>query len=127
MKTTTPTTPTTTTTTIHSNGSKWAGEEPNSLETLFENLERYTLDSVFEDYGNFAHMVAGRAYFFGNFADLSGVFRLDTNDPALIKRLTKAIRANQATPRYAEEKRARLARHAALLEHEATMRKRNAR
>lgn len=38
---------------IISNGSKWAGEQPDSIEQLIKVLEQYPLDPTFEKYGNF--------------------------------------------------------------------------
>ena len=100
---------------IISNGSKWAGEEPDPLEQLRERLESCTLDPRFEAYGNFAHeeddadflarfpQYAGTWHLFGNFYDYSHVFcirgPLDELAP-----IVDAIRANQGTPAYAQAK-----------------------
>jgi len=86
---------------IHSNGSKWRGEELDSIEKLLNVLEEYALDPSFEDYGNFifdADRVVVR--FWGNFYELSHVFSIDTDEDALITRLTTAIRANQRREPY---------------------------
>ena len=120
---------------IESNGSKWGGEAPDPIERLLERLQTETLDPMFEEYGNFVHPArkahrecsertgwkdvytdAGPIYpdhpnavrFWGNFLTYSHVFSIDTDDPALIEKLTAAIRANQATPIYlaAKERRA---------------------
>ena len=118
------------TTTIRSNGSKWAGEAPDTIETLLDVLEgrahrfapnaerRFALDPTFEEYGNFVYTDCGLdgctlTHFFGNFHELSHVFNIDTDDAALIERLTVAIRANQAWPEYAAAKVANAEREAA--------------
>ena len=87
---------------IISNGSKWAGQQPDDLQTLIDVLSSNPLDPTFEEYGNFIHPDGGAlgTRFFGNFAHLSHVFQIDTDEPELIQRLTAAIRANQATPAY---------------------------
>ena len=102
-------------TTIHSCGSKWMGEEPDSIETLIEVLGTEPLSPTFEGYGNFIYALGGpdgyedsrlRAQagntlrFFGNFAALSHGFQIDSDDPGDIRRLTNAIRANQASEGY---------------------------
>jgi hypothetical protein len=112
---------------IISNGSKWAGEQPDSIETLLERLASHALDPRFEEFGNFIlparrarhlgndqYQDLGPVYpeapdavrFWGNFLELSAVFEVDTDEPELIDRLTSAIRANQATPAYVAAKRA---------------------
>lgn len=90
-------------TTIHSNGSKWAGQEPDSIETLLEVLKREPLDRSFEAYGNFAYAnesLPGTTRFFGNFLHISHVFSIDSNDPAVVKPLRAAIRANKKREDY---------------------------
>ena len=107
---------------IRSNGSKWAGEEPDTIETLCDRLQTHPLDKCFEDYGNFIvwtpriavqngegewiggeplYPGEGMVSFFGNFATYSHVFSIDTNDLEIIERLTRLIRANQQRPDYA--------------------------
>jgi hypothetical protein len=94
---------------IISNGSKWAGEQPDTVEKLIEVLGEQPLNPTFEGYGNFIieentdlvkHGVSVRVRFFGNFARLSHVFNIRTDEPDLIATLTKAIRDNQATSAY---------------------------
>lgn len=112
---------------IESNGSKWAWEAPDNIEQLLARLQSETLDPMFEEYGNFVsparkahhqrdqstgwqhvYTDAGPVYpdhpdalhFWGNFQTYSHVFSIYTDDPALIERLTAAIRANQATDAY---------------------------
>ena len=97
------------TTKIVSNGSRFAGEAPASLEDLFDLLGREPLDLdwlsslpqeapllrkggvqlVYPD-------APGTVCFLGNFANLSHVFQIDTDDAALIVRLRAAIAANVA-------------------------------
>jgi hypothetical protein len=90
---------------IISNGSKWGGELPDSIEALFDRLKTNTLDPTFEAYGNFVETDKGVTGFFGNFYDYSHVFQIETTDKALIKRLTDAIRANQQTKGYADARK----------------------
>jgi hypothetical protein len=103
---------------IVSNGSKWAGESPDSIETLFDVLGKYALDPTFEKYGNFIfepptdtqaaiadaikHGFSSDAvwHFWGNFAELSHVFSIYTDEQPLIDKLCRAIRDNQNTEAY---------------------------
>ena len=96
-------------TTIIHNGSHWAGEEPDTLDELCAVLASEPLNRDFEAFGNFAlHPVEytdGRVdssitRFWGNFANVSHVFNIDSDDPAVIERLTKAIRENQQRADY---------------------------
>ncbi len=88
-------------TSIISNGSKWAGEEPDTLEVLCEVLQSNTLDRTFEGFGNFVLADAGEPVrFWGNFFDVSHVFSIDTDEPEVIERLSGLIRANQQKPEY---------------------------
>ena len=87
------------TTTIHSNG----GGNAQPIEALFARLESDELDRAFEAYGNFVvpdERDPSSILFWGNFLTYSHVFRVSTDDPALIDRLTVAIRANQQRPAY---------------------------
>lgn len=99
---------------IHSNGSKWAGEEPDGIEVLMKRLAEETLDPRFEQYGNFMQnhsalqwlygapewSCLGMVRFWGNFLTYSHVFQIDTDDEAVIHPLMAAIKANMATPAY---------------------------
>ena len=89
---------------------------PGTVESLIETLAQDALDPSFEDYGNFVQgplratdflgpkdppvEMLGKTMFFGDFYELAAVFRLYTDEPDLIARLTKAIQDNQATPAY---------------------------
>ena len=107
---------------INSNGSKWYGEQPASIDDLIAALERHPLDPRFERNGNFIYKPfhpksedgnlvddldrplhpdhPGALSFFGNFYGVSHVFNITTDQPEIIEQLTAAIRANQATPAY---------------------------
>ena len=101
---------------ILSNGSRWAGEEPDSIENLLEVLRVHPLDRSFEHFGNFVDTSPqwgpdgtspspypdnpGVADFFGNFYHLSHGFNIHTDEPEVIALLTKAIRANQERADY---------------------------
>jgi hypothetical protein len=101
-------------TTIQSNGSKWAGEELDSIEDLIEVLKTQTLNPIFEQYGDFAETDPrfytsgelcypdnpGTVHFFGNFYTVSHVFNIDTDDAETIATLRGLIAANKATAVY---------------------------
>ena len=87
-------------TTIHNNGSKWAGQAPDSVDKLLSVLQEYPLDRTFEDYGNFIQRDGKTVRFWGNFYNLSHVFQIDTDDPDLISRLSGAVRDNQKREDY---------------------------
>lgn len=98
---------------INYNGSRWTGQDPDTLEGLIAVLAREPLDPTFEEYGNFAMPLddpqryeapAGSLRFWGNFHALSHAFSIDTDDPAVIDRLITAITANQATAAYQQAK-----------------------
>ncbi len=93
--------------TIHSNGSKWHGQEPDTLDELIGVLAQHTLDPSFEDYGNFVSdhdKQPGVTHLFGNFYGVSHVFRIDGTQ-AELQPIIDAIRANQATPAYQAARR----------------------
>ena len=98
---------------INSNGSKWYGDEQDSIETLIEVLGKHPLDRGFEAYGNFIAvdppLIKGDnmrgTNFFGNFLTVSHVFNIDTDDPEVIRKLTAAIRENQKRPDYREQEK----------------------
>ena len=104
--------------TIQSNGSKWYGQQPDSIERLIEVLSEHTLDPTFENYGNFITpdpiacntrkplYPEGTYQFFGNFRGVSHVFNIATDEPETIKQLSTAIRANQSTVEYQSTKSA---------------------
>lgn len=85
---------------------------PDTEENILHDLERYTLDPIFELYGNFidpapvwlsdeiAAKYAGCTSISGNFLALSHSFWLVTDDAGLISRLSAAVEQNKATPEY---------------------------
>ena len=84
---------------IVSNGSKWAGQAPDTLADLVSVLATHPLDVARFPHG-FAYNMVGRpgwVMFWGNFATVSHVFQIETNDPAVCALLTNAIKANLAT------------------------------
>jgi hypothetical protein len=92
------------TTTIYSNGSKWAGQEPDSIAELIAVLEREPLDPMFEAYGDFVFdgdpaIPAGLVRVWGNFLNVSHVFCIE-GTPESLEPLITAIRANQTRPDY---------------------------
>lgn len=94
-------------------------EIADNEENIMLDLEKYTLDPVFEYYGNFVNRspefvhpegvqkYAGCTVIWGNFLNLSHVFRVITDDQALISRFADAIERNKATPEY-QDARARM-------------------
>lgn len=91
------------TTIIHSNGSKWAGEKPDSIEKLLEVLATEPLERTFEDCGNFAYnheIKKGFIRFFGNFHKLSHGFNIESDDEGVCAKLVAAIKANKKLPGY---------------------------
>ena len=126
-------------TVITSNGSRWMGQEPDSMETLLEVLASEPLDPSFEDYGNFCYanegefswttyengkavmrksepMPAGNVRFFGNFYTVSHVFNIDTDEPEVIAKLKAAIDANKASEAYRKARMERMERPKSALE-----------
>lgn len=113
---------------IYSNGSRWAGQPCATIDELIEVLGRTPLDPTFEAYGNFISGPFDHGWdnprleehkllnpctnFFGNFYEVSHVFNIWTDEPAVIDRLTAAIRANQATPAYLDARAVRQAQDA---------------
>lgn len=91
---------------IQSNGSKWYGQEPDTVETLVEVLKNHQLDTDrFKQFytlttpayflrPNECQHLIGTTHFRGNFVDVSHVFSIYTDEPEVIKVLTKAIKGN---------------------------------
>lgn len=104
---------------IASNGSKWAGQEPDDIDKLLEVLSKHPLDIA--RFGGFYELnpctatynpeypassdtkwidgprlfpVEGVVRFHGNFRGISHVFSIDTNHAETIKSLVAAIAAN---------------------------------
>ena len=91
---------------IHSNGSKWNGQKPDTIDQLIEVLKTETIEEHFFfkfkkrfGDGTFEWVVGcpidkigkNEYRFFGNFERLSHVFRIDTTDKAVIAKLKTAI------------------------------------
>lgn len=102
---------------ILSNGSKWAGQNPDDIQTLLDVLETDVLDPTFEQYhcyrpSPYSPLVRtgrneemfdpwlGASTFFGNFLTVSHVFNIITKDPGVVEALSEAIRKNMATDEY---------------------------
>jgi hypothetical protein len=88
---------------IISNGSKWLGQAPDSVEDLLSVLAIEPLNPVFESYGNFVlsdEMPVGTVRCWGNFANVSHVFQIEGTE-AEMRPVIDAIRANQDTEAYA--------------------------
>jgi hypothetical protein len=101
---------------ILANGSKWHGQQPDTIDQLIKVLNNHVLDPRFEDYGDFIdsnpewvkqeyqEKYEGCTMFFGNFLEVSHVFRVITDEQNIIDRLTKAILANKQTDEYKKYK-----------------------
>ena len=101
---------------INSNGSKWAGESPDSINKLIEVLKIETIEERFFHkyrtnknsikknpiYLNFCPIKKTKEgfRFFGNFEKLSHVFDIETNDPKVIKKLSQVIINNNGWIKY---------------------------
>lgn len=116
---------------IQSNGSKWAGDEPDTIPELLAVLARTPLDPMYERCGGFvsevkpAHFLTdtGRAalgwaryYFSGNFYLVSHSFGIYTDDPDIFGPLLAAIEANTRTPAYQQAKEEREASRKTLVD-----------
>ncbi len=96
---------------IHWNGSKFAGEEPDTVEMLLQVLAKEPLSPSFEHPGRFqfsdrtqpgTETIRDSVTFYGNFANVSHAFCVETNDPEMIGTMADAIRANLETVAYKE-------------------------
>lgn len=97
---------------IISNGSKFYGEQPDTIEKLLEVLKTETLDPMYEQYGNFVNhnpkwlrkdiqeKYNGCTQIHGNFMTISHSFDVITDEPETIEALTNAIRNNQKSTEY---------------------------
>jgi hypothetical protein len=105
---------------IESNGSRFAGEQPGSVNDLLVVLNNETLDPIFEQYGNFFSFVNKENWpennipkeykdmkfqFFGNFFSISHVFNILTDNKSIAMKLEVAIRKNQKTLNYAKARK----------------------
>ena len=101
---------------IHSNGSKWAGEKPDTIDMLIERLNKYTIEERFfhsfwagqgKDRKQYQHCPIsesnGKTWFFGNFEEISGVFRIETDDKEFVSMLTPHIKNNKGWVKYYEK------------------------
>jgi hypothetical protein len=85
---------------IISNGSKCAGELPDTIEELHRVLKVEPLDPIFENYGNFVLKNSPtEARVWGNFYELSHVFDI-RGTRAELSETIRLIRANQRTKKY---------------------------
>jgi hypothetical protein len=63
---------------ITSNGSKWYGQDPDSIEILKERLKKYDLDICqFAVYGFVDYLQNGNCRILGNFSQISAVFNIE--------------------------------------------------
>lgn len=90
------------TTVVSHIGSKFGGDDPDTIEQLFDMLGREPLDPKFEQYGNFMYHCedSNRIKVWGNFFAVSYGFDVETDDPCLIERFMIAISGNQSSEPY---------------------------
>lgn len=88
------------TTTIIHNGHEWFDKPPEPIDTLLAMLAREPLDPVHEPF--IIERADAVSVFSGNFHTVAHPFTIETDDPAVCKQLTEAIRANQKTAGYRE-------------------------
>ena len=86
--------------------------QKSTLSDLYRLLETYTLDPVFERYGEFvnrtpcwidgetARKYSGASVIAGNFLSYSHAFYLITDQEELIRSLERLIEKNRASPQY---------------------------
>lgn len=80
---------------ILSNGSKWAGEAPDSVEKLIDVLGHHKLESIWKRNGQYFNKIGDNEFqAFGNFANLSHVFNIRGSLEEL-RPLVKAIKQNR--------------------------------
>jgi len=87
---------------IFSNGSKWAGQQTDSIDELIAvlNSPHYALDPTFELYGKFISTEKdGSVSAFGNFANISHVFNVRGSKEEM-RELSDAIRRHLSSARY---------------------------
>lgn len=87
---------------IVANGSKSAGQAPDSLDVLLARLADTPLHPDFEAYGFARPLGHGVTLFAGNFWLFSHCFQIETNDPEVTAKLTEAIKANLASVAFKE-------------------------
>ena len=109
---------------IYSNGSKWLGEEPDTIDKLISVLKTNTIAfRFFEPYQGYENKtdkiptslnrtpidnseeiqkIHGKNMFlfFGNFEEISHVFRIASCDSEIINKLSKAIKENKGYKKY---------------------------
>ena len=85
---------------IRYNGSRWYGQQPDTLEGLYEVLRTEPLRP---DYSNFSCEVdnhPGQVQFSGNFANVSHAFNIITDDSEVISTLSRLIEENRQSDEY---------------------------
>ena len=83
---------------IISNGSKWYGQAPDSIGKLFTVLKNHPLDRRFDYYSY--KLLNGMICFLGNFATVSHVFQIHTDEKWLINKFRRLIGLNKKREDY---------------------------
>lgn len=105
--------------TVTSNGSKFFGEEHDTIEKLIVVLNNYTIEEFFftkyicnrDEEGPIIYknmcpidfLPNGNVHFFGNFEKISHVFNIETNNIEIIEKLYTAIKKNKGWELYYEK------------------------
>lgn len=87
---------------IRSNGSKWCGDQPDSIAKLVEVLNgEYVLDRTFEQYGNFVYQSDDAKWnASGNFLTLSNGFNIEADTREELADIEAAIDRQRQRPDY---------------------------
>lgn len=85
-------------TTIHTNGSKFLGDPPDTLDVLVMRLRTEVLDRFFAPFAK--NEGKGVVRFFGNFLTYSHAFDIVTDDLVVIAELFDAIAWNMGQAEY---------------------------
>jgi len=103
---------------IYNIGSKTVGQQPDTIDGLKETLKNYTLNPMFEQYGDFVNRTPtwddpeldekfkGHTTIFGNFLTHSYAFRITTDDEQLISEIEALVAENKKRPEYQAAKAA---------------------
>lgn len=87
---------------IEHNGSKFAGEEPDNLDTFIQNLKKYTLEdfSKYENLEKIGNPKKKGFMFWGNFKEYSAAFRIYVYDSKLTNRIKKLFKESKNRGEY---------------------------
>ena len=102
---------------IKINGGFWGWEPIETLERLYPLFEQYTLDPIYEWYGNFVNRkpewqrseerqaYQGCTVISGRFLHYGNLFYIVTDEEELIQRFERLVADNKATQAYQDERK----------------------